>query len=133
VAHLPPDPAGGCRRQLWPYPSLSCSSAALAALPCFVCINSKNIFQLDLFHPRWPSTLPVTPSLSQTASHSILLSAVERLPPSSQALHLTDAGVSPEQGLLQSSTAQKTALQLTGFLHSVQMFDGQCLGGTYTV
>lgn len=67
---------------------LPAASAALVALLCFVRIHSKNIFQLHLFHPRWPSTLLVTPPLSQTASHSILLSAVKCSPPSSQALHL---------------------------------------------
>lgn len=56
---------------------LSAASAALVVILCLVCINSKNIFQLNLLNPRWCSTLLVTLSLSQIASHSILLSAMK--------------------------------------------------------
>lgn len=59
---------------------LSTAAAVLAALLGFVRIDNKDIFQLNLFHPRWPSTLLVTPFLSQTASDSILLFAVKRPP-----------------------------------------------------
>lgn len=81
-----PEDAGGSSGRILCLPA---ASAALAALLCFARINSKNIFQLNWFHPRWPSTLLVTLSLSQTTSRSILLSAVKCPPPSSQALHLT--------------------------------------------
>lgn len=41
-----------------------------AALLCFVHINIKHVFQLDLFHAR-RQQVAVTPSLSQASSHSL--------------------------------------------------------------
>lgn len=61
--------------------------AALAALLCFVHINIKHVFQLDLFHPRRPSrSLWLLPCL--TPLPTAFQSAVEHPPWSSQALHL---------------------------------------------
>lgn len=44
--------------------------ASLAALLCFVHINIKHAFQLDLFHPR-RQQVAVTPSLSHASSQSL--------------------------------------------------------------
>lgn len=61
--------------------------AALAALLCFVHINIKHVFQLDLFHPRRPSrSLWLLPCLTPLPTTS--QSAVGHSPWSSQALHL---------------------------------------------
>lgn len=82
VPHLPPNPAGYAGGGSGHIHCLPAPSAALAALLCLVCINSKNVFQLNLFHPRWPSTWLVSPPLSQITSHSTLLSEATSPPPS---------------------------------------------------
>lgn len=104
------------------------ASAALAALLRVVRINSKNIFQLSLFHPRWPSALLVTPFPSQTASHSILLSAVKCPPASSQAPHIA---LTPEAKLRRGCCGPAPyGKQLFNCQRlCVQIFDAQCFPG----
>lgn len=91
---------------------LSAASAALVVILFLVHINNKNIFQLNLLNPRWCSTLLVTLSLSQIASHSIRLQW-NVLPKQSSAVPRSDSGYRCDEGRLWSSTIQKTALQLS--------------------